>query len=135
MLAKHLFVEPDDREVYEDGKLLATVGDDDEHYKLNDWQGCQVPRERIFLFPGAQPPVNDDESVLTYREVAQCDGCSMRIVGTIHKCVNCFDYDLCASCYPTLSKMHGDGDHQFVEEAATACDDEAEASREHATSS
>ncbi|GKY99221.1 hypothetical protein MPSEU_000877500 [Mayamaea pseudoterrestris] len=116
ILAKQMFSpEP---ELYKNGKLLAALGDDDEHYDLRDWRSNKVPKERIFLFPGAQPPSNDDESVLTYREVAQCDGCSVRIEGTIHKCVNCFDYDLCAICFPTLSKMHGDGIHHFVQEIA-----------------
>jgi hypothetical protein len=116
ILAKQLFTS--EVESYTDGKLLASLEEKDEHYKAEDWRSCTVPQQRIFLFPGAQAPCNDDESVLTYREVAQCDGCSERIAGTIRKCISCFDYDLCSSCYPELSKTHGDGKHQFLEETA-----------------
>jgi hypothetical protein len=120
ILAKQLFSSEHDssHKAYKDGKLLAALDEEDDHYDMDDWRSCKVPKERLFLFPGAQPPSNDDESVLTYREVAQCDGCSVRIDGTIHKCVECFDYDLCAACYPTLYRTHGDGKHQFVEEVA-----------------
>lgn len=103
-------------ETYKEGKLLAAIKEDDDHYSLDDWESCSIPNDRIFLFPGAQPPSNDDDSVLTYREVAQCDGCDQRIVGMVQKCAICFDYDLCVKCFPSLHKKHGDGKHDFVEE-------------------
>jgi hypothetical protein len=83
--------------------------------------------ERVFLFPGAQtPPTKDDKNLggkdleePMYREVVYCDGCSEKIIGTIQKCVMCFDYDLCQKCYPKLSKSHYDGTHHFIAEIST----------------
>lgn len=122
-LAKHLFAEGPGstaEHIETEGKLLACVKSDDEHFRRDEWKCTPVPSERIFLFPGAQAPsADDDRSELTYREVAHCDGCSERIDGIIRKCVACFDFDLCHKCYPILSKSHYDGRHQFAEEAAS----------------
>jgi hypothetical protein len=101
------------------GKLLSSLSEDDEHYDIEDWSSVNVPHERVFLFPGAQAPTNDDdESELTYRDVAHCDGCSNRITGTIHKCSSCFDFDLCQKCFPNVSKSHANGEHCFIAEKA-----------------
>ena len=97
-------------------------------FKADDWTFCKLPEERVVLFPGADPSKGngygddgdkeDENSEVTFREVAHCDGCSKRIVGTIQKCVNCFDYDLCQTCYPKLSRRHFEGTHVFAAEPA-----------------
>jgi hypothetical protein len=94
-------------------------------FAWKDWSSVKVPRERVFLFPGAVPPATgsndgDDSSEITYREVAHCDGCSERIEGTIHKCMSCFDFDLCDKCYPTMSKQHYKGKHKFASEVSAS---------------
>lgn len=113
-----------------EGELLSTVTsreNDTEYdiYSVRDWKNVKIPHNRVFLFPGALAPSikngnSDDASVLSYREVAHCDGCSKRIEGTIRKCLSCFDYDLCMDCYPSLSKNHFKGKHVFASEAAAA---------------
>lgn len=110
------------------GQLLAVVTSRQDNaecdiHSFRDWKDVKVPHNRVFLFPGALPPPlkcggSDDASILSYREVAHCDGCSKRIEGTIRKCLSCFDYDLCMSCYPTLYKKHFKGKHVFASEAA-----------------
>jgi Zinc finger, ZZ type len=104
-------------------KLLATLQDGDDEFSASDWKAAtKVPFERVFLFPGAQTPVKDDISYgrsfeePACREVVFCDGCAKKVIGTVQKCVLCFDYDLCQGCYPALSKTHYDGKHQFVAE-------------------
>lgn len=97
-------------------------------FKADDWSLCKLPEDRVVLFPGADPSKGsgygddggeeDENSEVTFREVAHCDGCSQRIVGTILKCVDCFDYDLCQDCHPKLSKLHFGGTHVFAAEAA-----------------
>jgi hypothetical protein len=119
-----------------DAALLSTVLKSDDPYTnptyhAEEWSSVQVPSERVFLFEGAQPPPtgttastgtsgsnnNHAADDITFREIAHCDGCTKRIEGTIQKCVVCFDYDLCQECFPTLSKLHYDGKHQFAPEA------------------
>jgi len=119
-----------DESAKDGGKLLACLKDDDEHYDKDDWAGARdIPGERVFLFPGAQAPArdnigvagggnDDDDTELTYREIAHCDGCAQRIAGRIQKCVTCFDYDLCQGCFPSLSKTHYGGRHRFATEDA-----------------
>jgi hypothetical protein len=110
---------PHIHEVDERGELLATIahsGGDDSAYSLEDWEKVGIPHERVFLFPGAEAPTGSEE--VAFREIAHCDGCSKRIIGTIRKCVECFDYDLCQECYPKVSKMHYEGNHQFIDEAS-----------------
>jgi hypothetical protein len=101
----------------EEGKLLSCIQEEDELYSANDWSSLAMPKDRVFLFPGASR--GDDSSEYTYREIAQCDGCSDQISGTIRKCVQCFDYDLCETCFPKLSKSHHDGEHKFSTEPAS----------------
>ena len=102
-----------------------------EMFKAEDWAFCKVPDERVVLFHGAEPSVGsgygddgeeDANSEVTFREVAQCDGCSKRIEGIIQKCVDCFDYDLCQKCYPKISKTHYNGEHVFAAEPAAVVD-------------
>jgi hypothetical protein len=121
-LAKELFSASSETPAeVKDGKVLAELSDEDELYDLDDWKSVGVPPERVFLFPGAQASSGENaSSELTYQEIAHCDGCSERIVGTIRKCVACFDYDLCTKCFPALSKMHYEGKHHFAAEAAAA---------------
>lgn len=104
------------------GRLLTTVLDgNDKDLKADDWHSITVPPERVLLFPGALSSKDDSSSgEVTYREIAHCDGCSKRIRGVIHKCVTCFDYDLCQKCFPKLSKTHFDGKHQFNIERASS---------------
>lgn len=94
-----------------DGRLLATLKDDDDAHNLEDWDSIEIPAERVFLFPGATSGFDAIEA--TYNEIAHCDGCATRIHGNIRKCIQCFDYDLCEACYPTLSKSHHKGIHTF----------------------
>ena len=108
------------------------AGEDDDGtelvaHKAQDWTFCTLPDDRVVLFPGAEPSKGssygddgdeDANSEVTFREIAHCDGCSKRIVGTIHKCVECFDYDLCQRCFPKLSKTHYKGEHAFAAEPA-----------------
>jgi hypothetical protein len=119
-LGKALFSAPSDTPVEAiEGKVLAALSDEDEQYDAEDWKSTGVPPERVFLFPGAQASSGKDASSdPTFQEVAHCDGCAKRIVGTIRKCVACFDYDLCTKCFPALSKTHYDGKHHFAAEAA-----------------
>jgi hypothetical protein len=100
-----------------EGKLLSCLKEEDELYNADDWSSMALPKDRVFLFPGASR--GDDSSEYSYREVAHCDGCSGHISGTIRKCVQCFDYDLCEACYPKLSKSHHNGKHKFLSEPAS----------------
>lgn len=77
-----------------------------------DWEAVTTPKERVFLFPGAEPPKNSTEGT-EWCEITHCDGCSRRIHGVVRKCTHCFDYDLCQKCYTTISKTHFNGEHQF----------------------
>ena len=99
---------------------LAALKSDDDEFRVNEWKSTVVPRERVFLFPGAQPPTTLDDNEpaedAVYCEIAHCDGCSLLVESVVHKCKECFDYDLCASCYPKLSKKHFDGTHHFHRE-------------------
>lgn len=96
--------------------LMDHASDDREGVFLpSDWSSVKVPHDRVFLFPGAEAPSgdHDNSSDVTYREIAHCDSCSIRIEGTIFKCNHCFDFDLCSDCYPIVSKIHVDGKHSF----------------------
>jgi hypothetical protein len=86
-----------------EGRVLAALSgeeddDDDEHDEdakslcIKDWDATNVPRDRVFLFPGAVPSSGEDRSKVIFTEVAHCDGCQNRIRGTIQKCIDCFDY-------------------------------------------
>ncbi|CDZ98811.1 Uncharacterized conserved protein [Phaffia rhodozyma] len=35
-----------------------------------------------------------------------CDGCSKQVLGLRYKCIECSNFDLCATCFPS-SKLHG----------------------------
>lgn len=112
------------------GKLLSRIHQDSKDNNDNDgsngdntfdaalWgQHTTVPFDRVLLFPGAvcstKPSTSSKE---TYTEVAHCDGCSKVIQGTLWKCLQCFDYDLCVDCHPKLGKDHFDGKHKFTKE-------------------
>jgi NAD-dependent SIR2 family protein deacetylase len=111
-LVKEMTGTPND----EKGKLLSCLEDDDELYDIGEWDSLTLPKDRVFLFPGASR--GDDISEYSYREIAHCDGCAKQITGTVRKCVQCFDYDLCEACYPMLSKKHHKGQHTFSSEPA-----------------
>jgi Zinc finger, ZZ type len=101
----------------EEGELLAEVMKARESaYNAADWMTVGVPKNRVFLFPGAEAPTGVTEEV-AFREIAHCDGCAKQIKGIIQKCVVCFDYDLCQACFPLLSKTHYEGLHDFTAEA------------------
>eukprot|EP00977_Amphora_coffeiformis_P007966 scaffold1793_cov173-Amphora_coffeaeformis.AAC.21 len=120
-------------DLVEMGRLLSEVradkivesdadyaGDDSEVlYRAQDWETAKVPAERVFLFPGAQPPTPSmEDSPVQLQEVCHCNACSKRICkGHIHKCLECFDYDLCSICFPKVSKNHYKGQHTFGIEA------------------
>ena len=102
--------------------LKEDRGDDDDNDETGaaPWREITVPRDRVLLFPGAIPEAGhaeaDDE--IPYREVAHCDGCAKEIPygKRIFKCLECFDYDLCQSCYPRVSRRHCGGKHSFRSE-------------------
>lgn len=96
------------------GKLLAALQENDDIFSPEDWVSTCIPKDRVLLFPGAMQDNNTDD--LTYTEVAHCDGCEQEIKGNIHKCVQCFDYDLCKACYPKLRRKHFGGKHSFAVE-------------------
>jgi NAD-dependent SIR2 family protein deacetylase len=98
-----------------EGKLAANLKVDDPMFSLVDWNSMILPRERLFLFPGAIVTGTDDDD-LTYTEIAHCDGCGSKINGTIRKCIECFDFDLCHLCYPDLLESHFGGSHTFLVE-------------------
>jgi NAD-dependent SIR2 family protein deacetylase len=118
----------------EDGAEDDAEDEEDSLYNAQDWASITVPKNRVFLFPGATPNnelalssasqhCGEDsttvESPPRFCEIAHCDACAKRIVvGMIQKCVICFDYDLCSDCYPTISKAHHDGKHVFCAEPA-----------------
>lgn len=102
------------------GRLLTKVlKGEDKEYDAEDWAFIKVPPERVLLFPGAHAAPGDSTEELSYKEIAHCDGCSKRIQGIIRKCIACFDYDLCQSCFPSMSKAHFDGKHKFSKEEAS----------------
>ncbi|KZO96361.1 hypothetical protein CALVIDRAFT_114052 [Calocera viscosa TUFC12733] len=57
----------------------------------------------------AQQPESADAG----RHSAFCDSCFRPIWGVRHKCSDCLDYDLCASCISQRTVVH-QPDHQFV---------------------
>ena len=71
---------------------------------------------RTFLFRGATYD-KDDEMVLASIEIVHCDGCGIKIKGTVMKCKNCFDFDLCGECFQNKSEMHFQGNHTFIAES------------------
>lgn len=111
-------------DIVEMGRLLSEVREDSNNgnekneealYHAEEWETATVPSERVFLFPGAQPPSPFmEESPVKLQEVCHCNACAKRILrGHIHKCLQCFDYDLCSTCFPKVSRNHYDGLHQF----------------------
>ena len=97
-----------------EGKLLCN---ETENLDLKIRGLYNHPTDRVFLFPGAVVEMEtDSDSAVIYKEVAHCDGCQELIEGAIMKCTDCFDYDLCLTCYPLLSKKHFQGKHTFVAE-------------------
>jgi NAD-dependent SIR2 family protein deacetylase len=90
-------------------------------YRAEAWETAKVPAERVFLFPGAQPQTGSSSSseetsapIVQLQEVCHCNTCDKRIRrGSIHKCLHCFDYDLCSVCFPKFAPTHYDGQHQF----------------------
>jgi len=122
-LARQLFPSTDEPTPSpEVGQLLASLKDEDDlHFDKIPWSETKVPHERVFLFPGAQPvSLENDEDDISYHEVVHCDGCNSKIEGTVRKCINCFDYDLCEDCFASVSKSHFSGEHSFMSEVAGA---------------
>jgi NAD-dependent SIR2 family protein deacetylase len=95
---------------------------------LDRWSAVTVPKHRVFLFPGAEPPPPPLSLPLRKRITtepiarkstsisARCDNCAVDIQGVIQTCGVCFDYDLCRDCYPIVAATHFDGTHQFQTE-------------------
>lgn len=104
-----------EEEVDVEAKLLANIDENDEDHSLEEWSSTKVPFERVLLFPGASAGYQCNE--VSYHEIAHCDGCQKEIKGAIHKCIQCFDYDLCSRCYPKLRRSHFGGKHKFVRES------------------
>jgi hypothetical protein len=83
----------------------------------------QQPHDTVLLFDGAVTnTVSDHSSIQKLIEVVYCDGCSKEIKCQIHCCQTCFDFDLCSQCFPTVSRVHADGNHKFVLENAASPD-------------
>lgn len=95
-----------------EGQILSSL--DDHNSTENKWQTTSIPHDRILLFPGALASTGETNEGSSYVEVAHCDGCNEKIVGTIRKCIQCFDFDLCNKCYPKISKLHFNGKHKFA---------------------
>lgn len=114
-------------------------GDDETTYRMlcnveEEYRGAdgtirglhRHPPSRVLLFTGAAIPKEgegsgegvDSASEVSYKEVAQCDGCQEQIEGEIMKCQQCFDFDLCKTCFDAgkLAKTHFEGKHTFVME-------------------
>lgn len=75
------------------------------------------PKETVLLFPGAVTTTTRQETEPQQRLVVHCDGCQNEIDGKIFSCKNCFDYDLCGVCYPSTSRIHANGQHEFAAES------------------
>ncbi|CAE6527105.1 unnamed protein product [Rhizoctonia solani] len=46
---------------------------------------------------------------------AECDACDATIVGTRHKCIVCFDFDLCDTCYQARAQpMNHKSEHEML---------------------
>jgi len=74
---------------------------------------------RTFLFPGALYHAIDQPSTSHHPATpvaVHCNHCNLLITGTIMKCTDCFDFDLCMECFPLYSKHHFQGNHTFVAE-------------------
>ena len=120
-------------------RVSATDGNDETTYRMlcnvqEEYRGAdgtirglhRHPPCRVFLFPGAAIPkegegsgtAGDSDADLSYREVAQCDGCQQQIEEEIMKCQQCFDFDLCKKCFNSgkVTKTHFEGKHTFVRE-------------------
>mmetsp|Transcript_32026 Transcript_32026/g.48701 ORF Transcript_32026/g.48701 Transcript_32026/m.48701 type:complete len:474 (-) Transcript_32026:153-1574(-) len=97
-----------------EGQILSAMGRSDTTSSEHGWQTTPIPHDRILLFPGAIASTGDTNEGSSYVEVAHCDGCNNKIIGTIRKCIQCFDYDLCHECYPRMSKKHFNGEHKFA---------------------
>jgi hypothetical protein len=82
-----------------EGELLAevmkgsTATGTPSSYSAASWKSVSVPRDRVFLFPGAEAPTGVSEKA-SFCEIAHCDGCSKQIEGTIQKCIG-----QCCSCF------------------------------------
>lgn len=65
--------------------------------------------------PGTEMPENIKVKLAPGRNQlhhAICDGCDKYIMGVRHKCLDCPDWDFCASCQPTAHILHPG--HRFV---------------------
>lgn len=102
--------------VEQEGKALCNVEDDctGPNGNINGIHNHETAR--VVLFPGAVLDDVDSDSDVTFEEVAHCDACQGQIHGSIMKCVDCFDYDLCLKCFPKTSKKHHNGAHKFARE-------------------
>jgi hypothetical protein len=133
-LGKLLFDDPnpDDSNELPPPTMLSDTADE---ALLDRWNAVKVPKDRVVLFPGAEPPpplqrplstTAPPKSTSTVDGVdrmvlgATCDNCAADIHDVIQTCRVCFDYDLCRDCYPVASLTHFDGTHQFQSEAAVA---------------
>ncbi len=57
--------------------------------------------------------INEDSNVTTTTQhAATCDLCSQSIIGIRWKCLNCPDWDCCASCSSSIGETHPG--HSFV---------------------
>ncbi|QRW09121.1 Zinc finger, ZZ type protein [Ceratobasidium sp. AG-Ba] len=60
--------------------------------------------------PGSAPPAEE-----YVHKGIWCDSCSKQVVGIRHKCLDCYDFDLCNTCMTTrdIQSTHADMPHTF----------------------
>ncbi|KAH8120072.1 hypothetical protein DFH11DRAFT_1685474 [Phellopilus nigrolimitatus] len=75
-----------------------------------------VPQPHRTINMSSSAPVPQPSTAQTVPVVhtnVVCDVCSDIVIGDRHKCLDCHDYDLCDSCYPSASSGHNPF-HEFL---------------------
>ena len=86
------------------------------YVKMSESSKFEVINERCYAFAGAVLGRTFSHELAP--EVVHCDGCNNEITnGSVMKCVECFDFDLCQDCYHRECKIHFNGKHKFKAEA------------------
>ncbi|KAL9597604.1 MAG: hypothetical protein Q9219_005043 [cf. Caloplaca sp. 3 TL-2023] len=106
-------------ESFEDPNFVTCEDCEDFDLCLTCFEGSQHGHHPSHTFVPACPATKLDHvtSLLcapgrNIRHHALCDGCDMTIYGTRHKCLNCPDWDFCATCMKSARTTHPG--HRFV---------------------